>query len=181
MSALTLRVCVFKKTRPLGKGARLLFAGARGGSGCARTKKCACAHALNVGRCMHTEHGLKEREGRGSRKASPANVREAEGVVAGRLGGNWRLRAHKWLRGRARSERRRTSTGTKGDVQSQRLNNDRALLAHSGYGCALVLSLGLLWSLPLLQPEPPPRRRAGCARAAAPRKLPRLQSAVGFS
>lgn len=57
----------------------------------------------------------------------------------------------------------RTRTGTKGEVQSQRLNNDRSVLANSGYECALVLSLGLLWSLPLLQPEPPPRRRAGCA------------------
>ena len=57
----------------------------------------------------------------------------------------------------------RTRTGTKGEVQSQRLKNDRSVLGHSGYVCALVLSLGLLWSQPLLQPEPPPRRRAGCA------------------
>ena len=57
----------------------------------------------------------------------------------------------------------RNRTGTKGEVQSQRLKNDRSVLGHSGYVCALVLSLGLLWSQPLLQPEPPPRRRAGCA------------------
>ena len=70
----TARVCVFKETPRLGM-ARVLRGG--GESGFCAHKKMRMRSCTRRGRCMHTEHGLKEREVRGSQKYSLSHVREA--------------------------------------------------------------------------------------------------------